>query len=160
MRATFEHIEQLARALYGLPCCRRRVGSPRRGISIGFGEQRFHGNPTLKDDFYGEWEIGTYYGGWRIVSGGVVACGSDDVVDSIDELNERVARVELGRPVSIRMLSELDVRLALDNGSHVDFLGSSGEDEHVIHIFGPDDLYIDYTSGKGWEVGSSIEPEG
>ena len=132
------------------------MGSPRRGISFGFGAEQFHGNPTLVDSFYGEWEVGTYYAGWRIAHRGKVLCGSDDIVDSIDELNERVTQIEIGRPVAIRMLSEFDVRLSFEDELCVDFLGTLGKkDEPVTRIFGPDNLYLEYLAVSGWEIGLS-----
>ena len=148
-------IHEITGALFGQPCCRKSAGSPRRGVSIGFGAQRFHGNPALVDSFYGEWEVGTYYAAWRVAAPGRILCGSDDVVDSTNELNERLSQIELGHPTGIEMLSEYDVRLAL--GAHfLDFLGTHGEeDEHVLHIFGPDDLYIEYSVARGWEIGDA-----
>ena len=152
-------VEQAVAGLFGLPCCRKRVGPTRRAISFGFGAEQFHGNPTLVDSYYGEWEVGTYYAGWRIAQRDRVLCGSDDIVDSADELNERVARIRVGRPVAIHMLSEFDVRFSFDDELQVDFLGTLGEDdEHVVHIFGPDDLYLEYVVTSGWEIGASAEP--
>lgn len=159
MPESFEFVAQAVEGLFGLPCCRRRVGPTRRAVSLGFGAEQFHGNPTLVDSYYGEWEVGTYYAGWRIVQRGRVLCGSDDVVDSTDELNERLAALKIGRPIGIEMLSEFDVRLQLEDELQVDFLGTLGEDdEHVVHIFGPQDLYLEYVVASGWEIGSSAEP--
>jgi hypothetical protein len=154
----FTRIEAVVKGLFGLPCCRRRVGR-RRSVSFGFGSERFHGDPKLPDGFYGEWEIGTYYAAWRVVQAGKVLCGSEDVVDSVEGLNDRLGLVELGRPVGIQMLSEFDVRLSLDENTDLDFLGTLSEaDEHIVHIFGPDDLYVEYAVETGWEIGTSAEP--
>lgn len=156
---SFDRIEQALFGLFGLPCCRKRVGPTRRAISFGFGAERFHGDPTLVDSYYGAWEVGTYYAGWRIAQRGRVLCGSDDVVDSVDKLNERVANIKVGRPLGIQMLSEFDVRLRFEDELHVDFLATNGDDdEHVVHIFGPDDLYLEYVVTSGWEIKLSSEP--
>ena len=128
-------------------------------MSFGFGSEQVHGDPKLPDGFYGEWEIGTYYAGWRVARSGKILCGSDDVVDSVEELNDRLGVIELGRPTGFQMLSEFDVRLVLDGDTYIDFLGTLGEaDEHVVHIFGPDDLYAEYVVESGWEIGTSAEP--
>jgi len=156
---SLDRVEQALVGLFGLPCCRKRVGPTRRAISLGFGAERFHGDPTLVDGYYGEWEIGTYYAGWRIGQRGRVLCGSDDVVDSADQLNERVTNIKFGRPVRIEMLSKFDVRLHCEDELHVDFLATNGDDdEHVVHIFGPDDQYLEYVVTSGWEIKLSSEP--
>jgi hypothetical protein len=81
------------------------------------------------------------------------------VVDSVDKLNERVANIKVGRPLGIQMLSEFDVRLRFEDELHVDFLATNGDDdEHVVHIFGPDDLYLEYVVTSGWEIKLSSEP--
>lgn len=121
---------------------------------MGFGARIFHGNPGVSTPFYGEWEVGTYYAGWRIVRDGRVLCGSDDVVDSIAEHSARVDEIGLGAVTSIQMLSAFDVRLNLENSCSLDFLGTHGEiDEEVVHIFGPDDLYLEFLPGEGWKIG-------
>lgn len=154
----FDGVEKFVTGMFGLCCCRKRVGR-RRSVSFGFGAEQFHGDPKLLDAFYGEWEIGTYYAGWRVVQSGKILCGSEDVVDSVDKLNDRLGLVELGQPVGFQMISEFDVRLSLDGDTHVDFLGTFSEaDEHVVHIFGPDDLYAEYVVETGWEIGTSAEP--
>lgn len=145
----------LLRDVRGLRCCRKRVGE-RRSLSIGFGAMQFHGDERLVDPFYGEWEFGTYYGAWRISRGPRVLCGSQDVVDSTQELHDRVERIELGCIVGVEMLTEFDVRVVLDGDLRIDFLGTHGEStEHVIHIFGPNDLYADYSIERGWVVRSN-----
>jgi len=99
-----------------------------RSLSLGFGAEGR--TSELAKKTCREWEIGTYYSAWRVVRDGIVLCGSQDAVDSIDELNVALGRVELGRFVSLRQPSDLDVRIEFDNGIVVDILSTiSDEDE-------------------------------
>lgn len=151
-------VREILCGIVGLSCCRRRVGA-RRSVSFGFGTEIAHGDPRLPDAYYGEWEVGTYYSAWRIVQHGLVVCGSSDVVDSVHALNDRLAGIRLGEAVCLEMLSDFDIRLSLDDGTHIDFLGTLSEvDEHIVHFFGPGDLYLDYSIPAGWRVGTSAEP--
>ena len=47
---------------------------------MGFGARIQHGKPGLKDDYKGEWELGTYGCAWRVIGDGKILCGSDDSV--------------------------------------------------------------------------------
>src|SRR6185369_4583727 len=81
-----EEVKDFLKPIIGKRCCRQRVSEP-RAIHIGLGEKIYHGNSKLLDEYYGEWEIGTYYSAWRVLKEGRIICGSDDLVDSADELN-------------------------------------------------------------------------
>ena len=104
---------------------------------------------------YKEWEIGTYYSAWRVVREGIVLCGSQDVVDSIDELNLSLGRIGLGRFMSLRQFSDLDVRIEFDSGVAVDFLATTSDDDECLHIFCPGERCIEFSVRGGWKAGPS-----
>ena len=140
----------------GKRCCRKRVGH-RRSLSLGFGEKILHSNPKAVDNFYGEWEIGTYTSAWRVVSKGQILCGSMNLVDSIEELDQEIQNIFLGSVVSIEVTSLFDIRVSFDDGVFIDFIFVSTDDE-MFHIFGSDSLYIEYKCVDGWLVGKSNTP--
>jgi len=143
--------------LIGKRCCRQRVG---RGLSlsVGFGEKVPQSESKAADPFYGEWEFGTYSSAWRVIQEGRVVCGSSDVVDSIEELDERLQAIKLGAVLAIETLSQLDIRIKLDGEIYIDFICASAEDDEMFHIFGPESLYVEYTCRDGWKVGKSNAP--
>ncbi|WP_138922517.1 hypothetical protein [Hylemonella gracilis] len=154
-----KEIENSFLDLIGKRCCRKRVGHG-RSLSLGFGVRIPHTKSKAVDAFYGEWEIGTYSAAWRIVQNGAVICGSLDVVDSINELDDRLQNLELGAILSIEAVSELDIRVKLDNDFFIDFICVSAEDDEMFHIFGPMNLYVEYKYPDGWKVGKSNAPWG
>lgn len=143
--------------LIGKVCCRQRIGRG-RSLSIGFGERVFHGKSNMPDDFYGEWEIGTYTASWRVVQKDIILCGSQDVVDEDAELDQLLNTILLGRVAAITNIGKLDIRVDMDNGIHIDFLGCSTEDDEMFHIFGPENLYIEYSVKEAWKIGKSNKP--
>lgn len=143
--------------LIGKECCRQRVGRG-RSLSIGFGKKRLHGKVNRPDDFYGEWEIGTYIASWRIVQEEIVLCGSQDVVDSLSELDQMLNTIQFGRIAAIKTIGKLDIRVELNNGIYIDFLGCSSEDDEIFHVFGPDNLYVEYSIKEKWRIGKSNTP--
>lgn len=143
--------------LIGKECCRQRVGRS-RSLSIGFGGKRLHGKANQPDNFYGEWEIGTYTASWRIVQEERILCGSQDVVDSLSELDQILNTIQFGRIVAIKVLGKLDICVEMDSGIHIDFLGCISEDDEIFHVFGPDNLYIEYSIKETWKIGKSNKP--
>lgn len=137
--------------LTGKACCRQRVGRMRT-LSLGFGEKIPHGNPRLVDGFHGEWELGTYSAAWRIIRDEKILCGSQDVVDSLSELDVRLGKIEIGRIESVCLASRFDVRVSLDGNMHIDFFGADSGDDEIFHIFCPDGLYLAYSILGGWKV--------
>jgi hypothetical protein len=125
---------------------------------VGFGKRVPHSKPKTADPFYGEWEIGTYSSAWRIIRAGRVVCGSSDVVDSIDELDERLQAIKLGAVVAVEALSQFDIRVKLDDEVFIDFICASEGDDEMFHIFGPERLYVQYTCPDVWKVGKSNAP--
>ena len=145
-RDVTEMIEQM----FGKPCSQKQVGRG-RSLSLGFG------NVNLNDKSYREWDVRTYSSAWRVVRAGLVLCGSQNVVDSIAELNLILERVDLGRFVSLRQITDLDVRIELDNETAVDFLATSNEDE-CLNIFCPGQRVIVFSIRGGWKMGPSDKP--
>jgi hypothetical protein len=125
---------------------------------VGFGEKVPHSKPKTADTFYGEWELGTYSAAWRVIREGRVVCGSLDVVDSIDELDERLQAIRLGAVIAVEEQSQFEIRVKLDDGVFIDFICASAEDDEMFHIFGPESLYVEYTCPGGWKVGKSNTP--
>jgi hypothetical protein len=143
--------------LIGKYCCRQRIGRG-RSLSLGFGGKLPHSKPKTSDPFYGEWELGTYSAAWRIIREGRVVCGSLDAVDSIDELDERLQAIKLGKVLTIEVFSQFDLRVILDEDVCIDFICAAEDDDEMFHIFGPESLYIEYTCSDGWKVGKSNAP--
>jgi hypothetical protein len=151
-----KQIRDAIQPMLGLQCCRLRVGRS-RSLSLGFGTKEPHGRPDMPDPFYGAWEVGTYSGAWRFVREGAVLCGSQELADSIEELDQRAReKIQPGRVIGITMLSPLDVRLVLDN-MFVDILAMSSDtvEDELFHVFGPDKLYIECSTPGTWKLGRS-----
>jgi len=138
-------------------CCRQRVGRM-RSLSLGFGEKVFHGKNDFPDDFYGEWEIGSYYSEWRVIRAGEILCGSQNTVESIAELDNQLNTIQLGRVIKIENFSKFDVRVSFDNNICAEFFWCSNDDDEVFHVFGPKKLCAEYSVGNGWRVGQSDKP--
>jgi hypothetical protein len=81
-----------------------------------------------------------------------------DVVDSIDELDERLQAIRLGAVIAVEEQSQFEIRVKLDDGVFIDFICASAEDDEMFHIFGPESLYVEYTCPGGWKVGKSNTP--
>lgn len=149
-------LQEIIGQMAGLECSQREVGRS-RSLSLGFGQES-PASRRLSGPPYREWEIGTYHGGWRVVSGGKVVCGSQDVVDSIGELDSALQKVALGRFVSLRMAGELDVRIEFDNDTAVDFLATISDDDELLHIFCADGRVAVFSIPGGWRIGAADEP--
>lgn len=150
-------MQEAISGMIGKACCRQRVGRM-HSLSIGFGERIFHGKSNLPDTFYGEWEIGTYSTAWRVIQNVKILCGSQDTDESISDLDERLNTIGLGRIIAVHAISRFDIRIAFDGDTIIDFLGSISDDDEIFHIFGPNNLYIEYSVCDGWKVGKSNEP--
>lgn len=147
-------IQKAISSVYGKMCCRVSIGSP-KSLALGFGERIYHANPRLNDTFYGEWEIGTYYGSWRIVKNSKIILGSGD---DVGKLKKEIKDIQFQPILSITNLSSLDVRVEFSDGLAVDFLPTfSGEDE-AFHMFCPEHIYIEFTSDGSWKIGQSNTP--
>jgi hypothetical protein len=152
-------IRQFLEPLFGKRCCRQRVSAP-KALHLGFGERMYHGNPKLVDAYYGEWEIGTYYCAWRVIKDAKILCGSDDAVESVDELDASLKQIELGAVLSIEQLGNLDVRVELDTGAAIEFLATTSDeaDECFGINNGVSHQLVEFTVGSGWTMGASNLP--
>lgn len=146
-------IDQIFEKIVGQPCTRREVGSM-RSISLGFGEEAPKRESRNRD--YRLWEMGTYVGDWKVISGGCIAL-SKNRTTNIGELDALLQTIALGRFVAIRQLSRTDIRIEMDNGSALDISGNSREDDEYFHVFCPDGRYVEF-SNAGWRIGSSEGP--
>ena len=107
-------------SVVGQMCSRRQIGKD-RSLNIGFGEVVLHKSARVGEVVlhksarveaeHGTWEIGTYYRSWRIIHGQRIVCGSQDAVDHIDELRQKMNGIEWGHCSAIRQLTDLDVRM-------------------------------------------------
>lgn len=152
-----KEILNIISSVYGKKCCRVAVGNY-KSLSFGFGERIFHNNHCLKDKFYGEWEIGTYYGSWRVLKNNKIILGSYLSEDDIDFLNKKINEIEFGEVVAITNLSELDVRVVFSNGVMVDFIPTFSDEDEVFHMFCPENIYVEFTSEGLWKIGKSNVP--
>ena len=111
----------------------------------------------LRDNFNGEWEIGSWNNGsWRIVRGNVVICGSGDSAKVV-ELDALVAKIELGHLIDLKIMNDLDIRAVFDNDLYVDFIASikSDPEDDTFHIFCPDNKWVGFYPGLGWTLEES-----
>src|SRR5690606_35544518 len=81
--------------LVGQGCCRQHIGKD-RSLNLGFGEVIRHKSAIAEAD-HGTWEIGTYYCSWRVIYNGKIVCASQDTVDDIEELRQKIREIEWGR---------------------------------------------------------------
>lgn len=147
-------IENLLSNIKNKPCCRQRVGAW-KSLSLGFGTKIFH-EKNLIDPYYGEWEIGTYSSAWRIIKDDDIAIGSRQASDSVVELNDMLQSIRFGHILNIQNMSKFDIRVLFDNNLMIEFLKMSNDrdDEAIFHVFGPENLYIEYKN-RTWVIGKS-----
>jgi hypothetical protein len=149
-------VRGLIEQIVGKPCTLKEVGRM-RSLSLGFGSE-VRSAIKLNEKVCREWEIVTYYSAWRVVREGIVLCGSQDVVDLIDELNLALGRIDLGRFMSLRQFTDLDVRIEFDSGVAVDFLATTSDDDECFHIRCPGKRLIKFSVRGGWKTGPSDRP--
>lgn len=139
--------------IVGLEVVRLFVG---RDLSffIGFGEL-VSVKSVLGIASHGKWEFGTYRSAWRIVQGQKIVCAVRDIDDSIDDLRERAASLNLGRFKKIENLSNFDIRLSLDNDLYIDFMSAASDEDECLCIFCPEHIAISFSSLAGWTIGRS-----
>ncbi len=143
--------------LIGKTCCRQRVGDM-HSLSLGFGAKIPHKKNNLPDGFYGEWEIGTYMSSWRIILDERIICASQDDVESIAELNDKLRLIQFGKIISIDNIGFFDVRVTFSGGLYVEFIICSVEQDEAFHIIGPNDLYIEWSLKHHWKIGDLNKP--
>lgn len=143
--------------VFGKSCCRKRVGRD-RSLSMGFGKKIPHGKSKLIDSFYGEWEIGSYSAAWRVMRDNKILCGSMTAVESIEELNVQLQKIDFGVIFQIEELSSFDIRVSFDCGAYIDFMCASIDDDEMFHVFGPDYTFVEYKFPSLWKTGKSNIP--
>jgi len=156
MKEMNDDIRRCIELCVGQQCCRQHVGKD-LSLDLGFGEV-VRIKSAIGEADHGKWEIGTYNGSWRIIQDCKLVCGSQSSVESIDELRQQVNSIEWGSLIGLQQLSDYDVRIELDNGILVDFLGTFSGDDELVHIFCPDELVVTFSIGIGWAKGRSDEP--
>jgi|LSQX01.2.fsa_nt_gb hypothetical protein len=155
-----ERLQSLVRPMLGLPFCRVKVGEF-FSLSIGLGKMipspLLHSGRRLNTNFYGEWELGSYFSSWRVIRRSEILYSGTRNMDTENELNKRLAGFEFGYLKSIGQLSEWDVRVESTNDLYVDFMGVDSCDE-TFHVFCPNNVSVVFKSGVGWFVGPSNQP--
>ena len=151
-----KEIQDAISLLYGKMCNRVAVGNS-KSLSFGFGEKIFHNNARLKDTFYCEWEVGTYYSSWRIIKNNQIILGSNDSND-INLLSKKIHEIAFTEIISITNFSDHDVRVTFNNDIIVDFLPVFTDEDEVFHVFCPEKNYIEFTSQGLWKIGKSNVP--
>src|SRR5581483_11962514 len=107
---------------------------------------------------YREWELGTYRSAWRVVRGGAILCGSQDVANSIADLDRTLGAIALGVLIDLRQITPFDVGLEFSDGASVEFLSATADEDESFHIFCPGDNYISFSARDGWKVGRASAP--
>jgi hypothetical protein len=153
-----EIVREFLSPLAGMQCCRQRVSEP-RALHFGFGRKIYHGNPKLIDTYYGEWEIGTYYCAWRVVSSGKIICGRDDI-EFVEETDAAIKQIEFGAFRLMEQLGDFDIRIEFDSGVIVDFISTTSDetDECIEIISESSHQAAEFTVGQGWRIGPSNLP--
>lgn len=147
-----EKLKRIFNDMYGKKCCRVNVGEY-KSLSVGFGDKIYHNNPRLNDDYYGEWEIGTYSSSWRIISNKKIVCASNDSDEN--GLNKIIKKIEIGSFIDLKVINEMDIRVVCDNNLIIDFLVTVNDDDDLFHIFCPNNIYIELLSGGKWDIRNS-----
>ena len=81
--------------------------------------------------------------------GGNVVVGSQDSVSSLEELEQRTDVLKDARFKAIKSLTPLDIRIVFDGDVFVDFCATL-RDDHVVHVFFPEDRYLEFATPGGW----------
>jgi hypothetical protein len=149
-----EKIKKVILPLIGKPCCRVKVWSY-KSLSMGFGSKIFHNNPDLNCDYYGEWEIGTYYSNWRIVNNNRIIHSSNDLEESIESLDEKLNIIQFGNIISIENITGIDVRVHFPNELFVDFLALRRDEDRHFHIFCPNHIVVIFADEGTWKIEKS-----
>jgi hypothetical protein len=143
--------------LLGQQCCRKKVGFS-KSLSLGFGTKVFHNNPRLNDNFYGEWELGTYNSSWRIIDGQKILLGSTDKFDDFEEFNRRLDQIELGIIKTIDCMQNIDIQISFNNGLIVVFFATTSDNDEYFHIFCPNHIHIELAPKGIWTKSKSNKP--
>lgn len=144
-------------AMIGKHCNGKMVGEY-RSLTVGFGDMLYRPTSKEPNGHRSEWEIGTYNAAWRIVQDDRVLLGSMNPVEDNGELDTVIQTIPIDKIIGIEMSTKFDVRLVLSGGIALDFLCASSDDDELIHVFGPNHFYAEYTISEDWVVSKSNQP--
>lgn len=99
---------------------------------------------------HGEWEIGTYNSAWRLASNTKIIVGSQDCFESQAEIEATMRGIQLGCFRSMVQDSPLDHSIHFDSGIVMEVLGTTACDDEVLHVFMPNNRYMEFTIKHGW----------
>lgn len=142
--------------LFGQKCCKKIIHS-NGNLSLGFGKKIYHNNLKLDCEYFGEWEVGSYYKSWRIIQENIILLGSGDT-DSNEEKKEKIDKINFDEILSIHQQTQFDVRVILKHNLIVDFLATFSENDELFHIFCPNNKFIEMDNQGVWKFGDSNKP--
>lgn len=120
-------------------------------ISIGVGDKIKHGNAKLRDDYYGEWEIGTFHRNWVMLDQGAEVCSGSISVYDPTVTEKRIADKLLGeRIINIDRIDEIRILVECSNEIAFEFSSSNDIEDESFHVFCPDGMVWDFVPFTGW----------
>lgn len=137
-------------------CNIKKIGK-RRDLSIEFGERAEKNKWKIPFVEHRKWRLGTYRSAWRLLKDEKIICGSQDVADSVDDLNKKLANTEIGTLSNVELISAYDVRVSFSNNVIIDFFCTFEDEDEIFHIFGDDNLYVGYSIVEGWVIRRATE---
>jgi hypothetical protein len=139
--------------LSGMACQAIRIGTD-KGLSLAFGKMitNHRTNSAVKE--YGEWELGSFFPVWRIMVAGRIILGSQDISGSLNDMNSQISSLP-GNLKNIESLTNFDIKVSFDCGTEIEFIHASSDEDEIFHIFGPDNVYVEYQYPGGWKISRS-----
>jgi hypothetical protein len=150
-------IQQELDTVLGQTCCRQFVGSD-LSLFIGFGGIIFVKNIRETSYPHGKWEIGTYRRAWRMIENQRIVCGSECHFDTLEELRQKIGRLEGAKCTSIRMLTDFDVRIEFDHSFCIDIFALFGDDDDVLRMFLPSGRSLGLSIRGEWSAEDDNSP--
>jgi hypothetical protein len=113
-------------------------------ISFGLGKEIKHGNAKLRDNFYGEWEVGSFHHNWK-----VMRCGVE--FSEVLMKEKLIGNLILGEKlISINVIKKTQVEVKISNEVTFEFGSSDDLEDESFHVFCPDKTVWVYTPIIGW----------
>lgn len=144
-------VSNFLQSLVGKECCRQRVGSYAK-LSLGFGKKIYHQKINHLDNFYGEWELGSYRAAWRIICQDKIILASKDLFSEDITLDDKLQQIKLGRIEYISISHYFDIKVQLDNATTIEFLCCSSDNDDIFHIMNTTESYLGFQPIKGWHL--------
>jgi len=120
-------------------------------ISIGVGEKLAHCNVRLRDEYYGEWEIGSYHSNWIFFDQDRPLYSGGDAKSVLMSVEKNIGLIILGRQIlDIQTIDNFKVKVIASSGSSFVFNSSDDMDDESFHIFSPNGFSLGFNSSKGW----------